>query len=140
MKFYIALAAVFLLISCSGKPAANNAADENKKAKNKEIALKNEVTELTRVAQKLDQQGRGMEIFRQAGNAENMRECAAAMEEAQKQLKDFEERTGKLPDSYRAHLTPLSAALNECVSCEKKAMDGCRKARASINEAINRLY
>ena len=127
-------------MSCSGKPQVNNVADENKKAKNKEIALKNEVTELTRVAQKLDQQGRGMEMFRQAGNAANDRECNAAMEDGQKQLKDFEERIGKLPDNYRAQLTPIIADLNDCVSCSKKAMDGCRKARASINQAIKGIF
>jgi hypothetical protein len=140
MKLYISLLTIFFLASCSGKPAVKNAPDENKIAKNKEIAIKNEATELTRIAQKLDQQGRGMEMYRQAGNAENMRECNLAMEDAQKQLKDFEERVAKLPDSFRLALTPIAADLYECAACSKKAMDGCRKARASINEAIKKIY
>ena len=140
MKLCISFLMTFFFASCAAAPPAKNVADENKQARNKEIALKNEATELTRVAQKLDQQGRGMEIFRQAGNAENLRECGAAMADAQKQLKDFEERTGKLPDNYRASLLPISGDLAECVSCERKAMDACRRARASINQAIKQLY
>ena len=140
MKLCLSLLITIFFVSCSASPPAKNVADENKQARNKEIALKNEATELTRVAQKLDQQGRGMEIFRQAGNAENVRECGAAMADGQKQLKDYADRVGKLPDIYKNHLTPLVADLNECVSCEKKAMDGCRRARASINQAIKQLY
>ena len=131
---------IFLFVSCSGNPPPNNDVDENRKAKNKQTAIKNEITEITRTAQKLEQQGRGMEMFRQAGNAENMRECNIAMEDGQKQIKDLEARIKNLPDSYNAQLSSIINDLNECVSCLKKAMPSCVKARASINKAIAEIY
>jgi hypothetical protein len=69
MKFYIALGGSFFSHILFRQTGGEQSPDENKSLK-KGNRLKNEVTELTRVAQKLDQQGRGMEIFRQAGNAE----------------------------------------------------------------------
>jgi division protein CdvB (Snf7/Vps24/ESCRT-III family) len=141
MKFYVSLLILFLFVSCSKNQPPDTAADEQKKAKNKEIALKNEVTELTRLAQKLEQQGRAMEMFRErAGEANNDRECLIALEDGQKQLKDFEARVKVLPENYNAKLSPISVELNQCISCEKKAMEDCKKARAFINQAIKEIY
>lgn len=140
MKIYIPILTIFLFVSCSGKPEANNAAAENRQAKNKQIAVTNEVSALTRLAQNLEKQGRGMEIYRQANNAENKRECNAAMEDGQKQIQDFEARTNNLPDNFKTQLTPILADLKECVSCSKNAMDACVKSRATINKVIKELF
>jgi len=126
-------------MACSSKPAVN-AVDENKKARNKQIAVTNEVKQLTTLAQKLEKQGRGMEIYRQAGNAENERECNFSMEDGQKQIKDFEARVNNLPDNFKTQLVLLTADLNACVACEKKALESCIKARASINQAIKEIF
>ena len=140
MPLYILLLIVALFVACSGKPQVNNAVDENRRAKNKEIAAKNEVTEITRAFQKLEQQGRGMEIFRQASNAANDRECSVAMEDAQKQTTDLEARIKNLPESYHVRFISIVSDVNACASCSDKAMDSCKKARASINQAIKELY
>jgi hypothetical protein len=140
MKLRILLLTIVFFLGCSGKPQTANVADETKRAKNKEIAAKNEVTDITRAFQKLEQQGRSMEIFRQANNAANDRECGIAMEEAQKQINDLDVRIKNLPENYNAKLTSIVADLTVCASCADKAMDGCRKARASINQAIKELY
>lgn len=140
MKLCISLLIAVFFVACSGKPQAKNTADENKRAKNKEIAAKNEVAEITRTFQKLEQQGRGMEIFRQANNAANDRECGAAMEDAQKQIIGLEARMKNLPESYNVRLLPIVGDLTECASCVDKAMNSCRKARASINQAIKEMY
>ena len=139
-KPYFAIFSIFLFLSCSADKPASNVADENKKAKNKETAIKNEATEITRAAQKLEQKGRAMEMFRQAKNAENMRECNIAMEDAQKQTKDLDDRIKKLPESFNIKLAPIIADLNECVSCSDKAKASCVNARASINKAIKEIF
>lgn len=140
MKPYILLLTASLFASCSGSKQANNAADENKKARNKEVAVKNEVTELTRLAQKLEQQGRGMDLLRKVKNPQSQSECAAQMEDAQKQLKDFEARVNNLPDNYKAQLTSITDDLNECIICSKTSTESCVKARASINKTIKEIY
>jgi len=140
MKLCILLFITVLFAACSGKPQANNAPDENKRARNKEIALKNEVTEITRAFQKLEQQGRGMEIFRQANDAANDRECGIAMEDGRKQAVDLETRIKNLPENYHARLLPIIGDATACASCSDKAMDICKKARASINQVIKELY
>lgn len=139
MKLYSLFLTAFLLAACSSKPVVN-AVDETKRAKNKQIAVTNEVTQLTTLAQKLEKQGRGMEIYRQANNAENARECSIAMEDGQKQIKDFETRTANLPDNYKSQMILLTADLTACVSCEKKALENCVKARASINKTIKEIF
>ncbi len=140
MKLYVLVLTIFFFISCSDNRQANNALNENIKVKNKEIAAANEVSSITREAQKLEKQGRDMEIFRQRDNPENVRECNAAMEERQKETKDLEARIKNLPENYNNLLMPLLADLNECVSCSKKAKDSCVKSRASINEVIKKFY
>jgi len=129
-----------LLVACAGKPPINEAAAENRRAKNKEVAAKNEVTEITRAFQKLEQQGRGMEIFRQANNAPNDRECSVSMEDARKQTADLEARIKNLPENFHARFIPIISDVTECTSCADEAMNGCKKARASINQAIKELY
>lgn len=140
MRLWILVLTIFLFIACSDNREANNALNENIKAKNKEIALSNEVSSITREAQKLEKQGRDMEIFRQRDNAENARECNAAMEERQKETRDLEARIKNLPENYNNQLTPILADLNECVSCSKRAKESCVKSRAAINEVIKKLY
>ena len=141
MKLGILLLIVVSIAACSGKPQANNAADENRRARNKETAAKNEVTEITRLLQKLEQKGRGMEIFRQANNAANDRECGIAMEEAQKQAADLEARIKNLPETFQPKLLPIVGDAAACASCaDATAMDSCKKARASVNQAIKEIY
>ena len=140
MKLCILLLIVIFIAACSDKPQANNAADENRRARNKETAAKNEVTEITRHLQKLEQKGRGMEIFRQANNAANDRECGIAMEEAQKQSADLETRIKNLPENFQLKLLPIIGDAAACASCADAAMDSCKKARASVNQAIKEIY
>ncbi len=139
MKLCILLIAVFFA-ACSGDSAANTAATENKRAKNKEIAAKNEVTEITRAFQKLEQKGRDMEMFRRANNAANDRECSAAAESAQKQTIDLEARIKNLPENYNVRLLPIINDLNECASCSNNAAESCKNARASINQVIKEIF
>lgn len=141
MKLCILLLTI-LSVACGSadKPPASDAAAENKRAKNREIAAKNEVTEITKTFQKLEQQGRGMEIFRQANNAANDRECAAAMEDAQKQTTALEAKIKNLPESFHAKLMPMIGEVAACAACADDAMESCKKARASINQAIKELY
>ena len=136
----VAIFLVFLSASCSAESQAGKKVDEEKKARNKQTALKNEAVEITRLAQKLEQQGRAMELFRQAGNEENMRECRSSMEDAQKQVSDLDARIKTLPERYVNRLIPIIADLNECVSCSKKAMTSCVKARSTTNEAIKEMF
>ena len=140
MKSCALLSIVFLFISCSSQPAAVNVVDANKQARNKQIAITNEVKQLTTLAQRLEKQGRGMEIYRQAGDAANLRECNRATEDGQKEIIDFETRTGNLPDDYKSRLIPLTADLKACVSCEKKALESCVKSRAAINRIIKEIF
>ena len=139
MKLITFFLAVCFVVSCTSQPVAN-AVDENKKAKNKQTAIINEVTLLTTLAQKLERQGRGMEIYRQANNAANDRECNIAMEDGQKQLKDYEARANSLPDNFKTQLIPLTNDLNICVSCDRKALESCVKSRAAINKIIKEIY
>ena len=141
MKFCFLFFTIFFFASCSAeKPRQSDEERENIKARNEEIALKNELSDITLNAQKLEKKGRAMEIFRQANNAQNDRECAAAMEEAQKETNELDARIAKLPDIYKKPLAPVIPDLTDCVSCSKTAMESCVKARASINKAIKDLY
>lgn len=140
MKLRIILLTAILFVSCSDKKPNNSAADENKIARNKETAVKNEVTEITRAAQKLEQLGRGMEIYRMVKNSASARECRISFEDGQKRIMDLEARIKKLPDAYNAQLSPIISDLRECVSCANEAKAGCVKARASVNKAIAEIY
>ena len=143
MKLYTSiLFAAFLFTSCSDKPQANKsgAATIADTEKNKQIALKNEVTEITRLAQKIEQQGRAMDAYRAMPGADGARQCASVMDDQRKQTADLEARIKKLPENYNVRLMPIIGELNDCVSCAKQATDGCKKARASINQAIKEIY
>ncbi len=143
MKFYISiLFTTFLFVSCANQSQADKsgAATVANTEKNKQIALKNEITEITRVAQKIERQGRAMDSYRALPGAEGARQCAAVMDDRRKQTADLEARIKNLPENYHVRLTPIIGELNDCVSCAKQAIDGCKKARASINQAIEELY
>jgi len=140
MKLYILILTLILFGSCAEKPPVNHAVNEQKREKNKQIALKNEVTEVTRLAQKIEQHGRDMQPYREASDAESARQCNVIVEERRKDITDLETRIKTLPDDYKNKWLPIIAELNECVSCAKKPLDDCKKARASVNQAIKELY
>ena len=143
MKLCISiLLATFLFVSCAVQPQANKpgAANVANTEKNRQIALKNEVTEITRFAQKIEQQGRAMDPYRAMPGADGTRQCAAVMDDQLKQTESLAARIKNLPENYNARLTPIIGELNECVSCAKQAFEGCKKARASINQAIKEIY
>ena len=140
MKLYVLILALFFYVSCAPKPPVDSAANERTREKNKQVALKNEVTELTRLAQKIEQHGRDMQPYREASGAESMRQCNQIIEERRKDILDLETRINNLPESHKNKWLPIIAELNECVSCARKGLDDCKKARASINQAIKELY
>lgn len=140
MKLYISILASVLFVSCSGKPPADNAKAANIKAKNEELALSNEVSAITRAAQKLENTGRGLEILRNSKKPEAQRECVALVETGQKEIADLDVRIQKMPDKFKIPLAPLIPDLNGCVACSKNASEFCVNARASINKAIKELY
>jgi len=143
MKLYTSiLFAALLFISCSVQPQANQpgAANIANTEKNKQTAAKNEVTEITRIAQKIEQHGRAMDSYRAMPGADGSRNCAAVMDDERKQIANLEARIKNLPENYNARLMPIIGELNECVSCADKAIEICKKARASINQAIKEIY
>lgn len=137
-------AAIFLFASCaavSNEPQSKKAPpDPALIEKNKEIALRNEVTLVTQAAQKLEQQGRDMEAIRQAPDAESKRQCSNAMEYRQQQVKDLDNKVKSFPNPFNATLTPIIADLNVCVSCSKTALPSCIKTRAALNSAIGDIF
>ncbi len=140
MKLYILILLSIFFVSCATKPPIDNAVNENVKEKNKETAVKNEVTKITRFAQAIEQQGRDLQSYREAFDAESSRQCNQIVEEIRKQTADLEIRMNNLSENYKKRLLPIVGELNECVSCAKKSLDDCKKARASINQAIKELY
>lgn len=143
MKLYISiLFTAFLFTSCVNQPQANKpgAATIANTEKNKQTAAKNEVTELTRIAQKIEQHGRAMDTYRAMPGADGARQCASVMDDERKQIANLEARVKNLPENYNARLMPIIGELNECVSCANKAIESCKKARASINQAIEEIY
>jgi len=140
MKLYILILLSIFFVSCATKPPNDNAVNENVKEKNKETAVKNEVTKITRFAQAIEQQGRDLQSYREAFDAESSRQCNQIVEETRKQTADLEIRMNNLSENYKKRLLPIVGELNECVSCAKKSLDDCKKARASINQAIKELY
>lgn len=144
MKFYISiLLTIFLFTSCSeNKPQNDEQAAKNEqiRAKNRQTAAVNEATQITQTAQKLEKEGRGMDIYRKSSNPESQRECNAIMETEQKQISELDERIKKLPEPFNAQLTPITADLNTCVSCAKNAVESCVKSRATINGIIKQLF
>jgi len=144
MKLYTTLLIILVITSCSQNqhPPANKPAivDNAKIEKNKQTAILNEVSELTRAAQRLDRQGRDMDSYRLASGAESQRTCSALMEDRQREVNDLEAKIKNVPDTYSTRLTPIIPDLNECVSCSKKAMSNCVKTRAAVNALIKELY
>jgi len=140
MKAYILILTILLFVSCAEKPPVENAVNEQTREKNKQVALKNEVTEITRLAQKVEQHGRDMQPYRESSGAESARQCNQIIEERRKGLADLEVRVKTLPENYKNKWLPIIAELNECVSCAKKPLDDCKRARASVNQAIKELY
>jgi len=140
MKLYILILLSIFFVSCATKPPIDNAVNENVKEKNKETAVKNEVIKITRFAQAIEQQGRDLQSYREAFDAESSRQCNQIVEEIRKQTADLEIRMNNLSENYKKRLLPIVGELNECVSCAKKSLDDCKKARASINQAIKELY
>ena len=139
--FTIMLFAVFFL-SCStvqqpNKPAA---ADSEKIEKNKQIAVLNEVGEITRAAQSLEHLGRDMNSYRLAPDAESRRTCSKLTEDRRLEIADLETKIKKLPAEYGDRLTSILPDLTDCVACSPKAMNGCVKARASINKTIKETF
>jgi len=84
MKLLISILTIFLFIACNGKPPADNAKAANIKARNEELALTNEVSAITRTAQKLEKQGRGLENYRNSRKVEALRECDIIAEAVEK--------------------------------------------------------
>jgi len=140
MKAYILILSLFLSAACAGKPPVNNAANERTKERNKQTAAKNEMIEITRLAQTLEQQGRDMQAYRESSVAESARQCNLILEERQKGIVDLDTRIKNLPENYRNKLMPIVGELNECVSCARKTLNDCKKARASVNEVIKELF
>jgi len=142
MKLYTTLLIILVFTSCSQNPPANKPAivDNAKIEKNKQTALLNEVSELTRTAQMLERQGRDMDSYRLTSDAESQRTCNVLMEDRQREVNNLEAKIKNLSDIYSIRLAPLIPALNECVSCSKKAMSSCVKTRTAINGLIKELY
>lgn len=155
MKICLSITLAFLLAACSNAGGNNAAQPENKVAgvgnnnanaaelseKNKRIAFRNEATRATETAQMLEKQGRQMESYRLAADAETARECKAVEANFQREVKDLETKIKSLPDPFDASLTPIMQDLKACVSCSKQAaMPACVKARASINDAIKEMF
>ncbi len=140
MKLYIAILALFLFAACAGKPAVNNAVNEQIKERNKQTAAKNEVSEITRIAQTIEQQGRDLQAYRDSSSAGGASQCNHIVEERRKGITDLETRIQKLPEDYKTKLSPIIGELNECMSCEKKDLNDCKKARSTINGLIKEFF
>jgi len=134
------LLTVFLFIACSGKPPVDEAKIVEIKAKNEKLAQSNEVSAITRTAQKLEKQGRGLETYRTSPKAEAGRECSIISEGILQEITDLDARIQKLSVEYKNMLSPIIPDLNGCVACSKQATESCVKARASINKAIKEIY
>lgn len=144
MKLYISLlfTFIFFLISCADKPNANQSSAQVNAIieKNRQTSELNEVSALTRTAQRLEGYGREMDSYRRAPDAERQQTCNRLMEDGKRDLAEMQTKINNLPEKYTAQFTSITGDLNECVSCSKKAMESCKKARASINETIKQTF
>lgn len=144
MRFFL-IVSLFLFTACADPEAekakqAGSLANEQIKEKNKLTAAKNEAVEITKLAQKLEQNGRDLQPYRESADAESARQCNAAVEARGAEITDLETRVNKLPETYKSKLSPVIGELRECVSCAKKGLDDCKKARASINRVIKEIF
>ena len=140
MKLYFSILALFLFVSCAPQPAADNTVNESVKEKNRQTALINEVTKITRLAQTIEQQGRDMQLFRETTGAESKRQCSVILDENLKQTADLETRIKNLPEDYSKKLAPITGEINECLSCTRNTLENCKKARATINQVIKEIF
>ncbi len=138
MKLFITTLILFLLIGCS--PEKKTEINANLVEKNKETAFRNDLIRLVQEAKKLEAEGRALDFYRLTPTPRNTELCLKAVEERTPRLEDFEARVAKLPDNYRTKLSPIFSDLNQCIACDKKAMESCKKARATINQAIKELF
>lgn len=142
IKISITILSTFFFIACSTAPRVDKSAAQNKAIieKNKQINLLNDVGKILQDAQTAEKLGRNMNSYRLGTDAESKRICNVVSEENRRGVVDLEARITNLPDNYKDQLFPIIADLNECVSCAKKAVDSCVKARASINKMIKEIY
>ena len=142
MKFYTTILIILVFTSCSQNPPANKPAiaDNAKIEKNKQTAILNEVSDLTRAVQRLERQGRGMDSYRLTSDAESQRACNGLMEDRQREVNELEARIKNVPETYSIRLASIIPDLSGCVSCSKKAMSNCVKTRAAVNGLIKELY
>ncbi len=142
MKFFTALFFALFSVSCSNVQQPNKPliADSAKIEKNKQIAVLNEVGEITRTAQSLEHLGRDMNSYRLAPDAESRRTCGKLMEDRRREIADLETKIKKLPAEYGDRLASILPDLNECVACSTKAIESCVKSRASINKTIKEIF
>lgn len=144
MKLYISLlfTFAFFLLACADQPKSNKSSAEVNAIieKNKQTSLLNEISAITRTAQRLEGYGREMDSYRRAPDAERQRTCNQLMIDGKRDLAEMEIKINNLPENYKVQLTSITSDLNECVSCSKKAMESCKKARASINDYIKQTF
>jgi hypothetical protein len=143
MKFILTLLTTLsLIVSCSQVP--NDNANENAKAKlaekNRETAARNEMVRIIEAAQKLEQEGREMEIYRQYSSPINTAACAKVRAEKSVKMQNLQQQSQSLPENYQSKLVPIYEDLAKCLACDKTAIESCKKARADINQAIRELF
>ena len=143
MKFILTLLTTMLfLISCS-QPASDNA-NENAKArlaeKNRETAARNEMVRMLETTQKLEQEGREMEIYRQYSSPINTAACAKVLAEKRVKMQEFQQKLEAMPENYKRKLVSIYEDLTKCVACDKTAIESCKKARANINQVIKEVF
>lgn len=143
VKIFITILFALFFIACSKTSPVDEATVANKKAiieKNKQTDLLNDVGKILRDAQSVEKLGRNMNSYRIGLDAESGRICNTVSEENRRGITDLETRINNLPDSYKDQIFPIVTDLNECVSCSKKAVESCVKARASVNKMIKEIY
>ena len=142
MKYLVLLLllAGFISSACTpeAKPAKNT--DPALIEKNKKTALRNQVVVVVQEAQKLEQEGRSLDVFRTMPSEKNNAECMRAVAERTVRLEDFKSKSSALPENYSVKLLPIFDDLDKCVSCTKTAVENCKKARAMINEVIVEFF
>ena len=142
MKLLITSLILIFLISCSPTPSENTNANAKAKLaeKNKETATRNEMIRLVQEAQKLEQEGREMEFYRKSQISIESGACAKALEKKAAGIAEFQRKMEEMPENYKSKLELIFADLSKCFACEKKAIESCKKARATINQVIKEVF